>query len=130
MSSARLSDVSVLVVEDDPANARMLAALCASEGARVHIAHNATEALQVLESAVPQVAIVDLILPEMSGLVLVQLLKSRPATAGIVTIATSIINGPDLERLAVQIGCAAFVPKPIDVEKLTALIVTNLKNTE
>ena len=126
-SSFRLAKVPVLVVEDDPAGARMLMALFQSEGAVVRHASNAEDALLLLRDFPAKVLIVDLVLPTMSGLVFVQECKARPSFAGVIAVAVSAMNGPRLEALAVESGCVAYVRKPIDLEHLIRIVVAHLK---
>ena len=126
-SSVRLSNVPVLIVEDDPAGARMLTALFQSEGAIVRHASNAEDALLLLRDFRARVAIVDLVLPTMSGLVFVQQCKSIPSLQAIVAVAVSAMNGPQLEALARQSGCCAYLRKPIDLEHLIRIVVSQLK---
>lgn len=122
-----LTGVPILVVEDDPAGARMLQVLLTHEGADVRVAATAEEALDVLKSFSARVLIVDVVLPTMSGLHLVRLLKADPATSGLVAIAVSVVHAADVERAAVDSGCAAYLRKPIDTETFTATILTHLK---
>jgi CheY-like chemotaxis protein len=123
----RLQGLRILVVEDDPASARMLAALCTSEGAEVRIAHTPTEAMATLMDFPARVAIVDLILPRMSGLALVRTIKGSPSTSAIVVVAVSILNGPNIERLSLEAGCVAFVRKPSDIDHLVETVFEHLE---
>ncbi len=125
--SMTLQGLRVLVVEDDPASARMLAALCASQGAEVRIAQSPDQAMTLLEEFPARVAIIDLILPRMSGLALVRKIKDNPATTTNVVVAVSILNGPNIERLAHEAGCAAFVRKPIEVDSLVRIVLEHLE---
>ena len=105
---------SVLIVEDDPANAKLAAVLLSQEGWKVRIAASAEDALDVLHDFHPDLILLDLILPRMSGLLLATELKADPATSDIVMVALSAANGPVTEKLALAAGCAAYVHKPID----------------
>jgi CheY-like chemotaxis protein len=122
-----LADVPFLVVEDDPASARLVAAVLATEGVTdVHVAHSAEEALAVLHDEFIRVLIVDVVLPGLSGLVLVRRVKSEPATRHIIAIATSAWDEPGLATDAIDSGCVAFVPKPIEFDTLLAALRATL----
>jgi CheY-like chemotaxis protein len=122
-----LAEVPILVVEDDPASARLVEAVLATEGVTVvHVAHSAEEALAVLHDDFIRVLIVDVVLPEMSGLVLVRRIKGEEATRHIIAIATSAWDEPGLATDAIDSGCVAFVPKPIEFDTLLAIVRATL----
>lgn len=123
----RLRGVKMLVVEDDPSNARMLTAVFSSEGAAVRIARSGEEALEVLQGFAADVAVIDLALPSMSGLVLGRYLHAQPESERLVTIAVSALNGPRTEQLALQSGFAAFLRKPVDIDQLVILTAALLQ---
>ena len=104
----------ILVVEDDEPSVRLVKAVLEDSGAAVRLARSAEEALEAIESDKPDVALVDLILPQMSGILLADRLKASPATDGIVLIATTAFNGGATERIALAAGFVAYVRKPID----------------
>lgn len=117
----------MLVVEDDPANARLMAALLAAEGAiGVRIAHTAEEALAIIDRTPVRALIVDVLLPGMSGLALVERLKADVSTSHIVAIAVSASDAAGLEDEAMRTGCAGFVQKPIDFENLLRILTAGL----
>ena len=122
-----LAGIAILVVEDDPAGARLLFRLLTNEGADVRTAGSAEEALAVLQQFSPRLLLVDLVLPRMGGLLLVEHLKANPSTRGIVAVAVSAINGPDAERMAVESGCAGYISKPIDVQSFAHTLITHLR---
>jgi two-component system cell cycle response regulator DivK len=122
-----LRGVPILVVEDDPASARLLAVLLRTVGSDVRIASSAEEALTLLREFPARVLVLDLVLPRMSGLLLAQQLKQSSATRHIVVIAVSVVDGPETERLALESGCAAYVRKPIDIDSFTSTLIALLK---
>lgn len=122
-----LTGVPVLLVENDPASARLLFVLLANEGSDVRIARNAEEALAILKVFAARILVVDLVLPRMSGLLLVRQVKADPSTRDIIAIAVSIVDGPETERLALESGCAAYVRKPIDVQTFAKTVMTHMK---
>jgi two-component system chemotaxis response regulator CheY len=117
----------VLVVEDDPAGGRLLKAVFASEGAAVRLCRDGQDALKTAAAFSPRLAVIDLALPGMSGLVLLYELRLQPWGGALVGIAVSALNGPRLEQLVSQSGFAAFVRKPIDIEQLVQLAVELLE---
>lgn len=122
-----LEGVRILVVEDDPANARMLALLLTSAGADVQVALTAHAALDVLQHVRPHVVILDLVLPGMSGLALAEALQATPSTRNIILIAVSVVDGPETERRALAAGCSAYVRKPIDADSFIQILMNHLK---
>jgi CheY-like chemotaxis protein len=119
----RFAEIPFLVVEDDPASARLVATALATEGVTdVRVAHSAEEALAVLRDDFIRVLIADVLLPGMSGLLLVQRVKSEPATRHIIAIATSAGDEAGLAADAIDSGCIALVPKPIDFDALLAIL--------
>jgi CheY-like chemotaxis protein len=123
----RLGGVPVLVVEDDPAGGRFLSTLLASEGASVRLCHDGREALQLVQAFRPRLAVIDLALPGMSGLLVLDELRRQPGCEQLAGIAVSALNGPRIEQLVDRSGFAGFVRKPIEMERLIRLAVELLE---
>jgi CheY-like chemotaxis protein len=121
-----LSGHSVLLVEDDAASRKLEAVLLTDAGALVTAVDSAEEAIAVLARRKPDAVVLDLILPRMGGLVLVEQLKTDPATKDIVVIAVTSLNGADAERVALRAGCAAYLKKPIDTQTFAATVASYL----
>ncbi len=104
----------ILVVDDNAANARLVAYLLEVDGHDVRTAADAPEALAAIEGWKPDLVLMDLQLPGMSGLELTQLLKSAPETADIVVVAlTAYAMDTDRDQ-AIAAGCDGFMSKPIN----------------
>jgi CheY-like chemotaxis protein len=113
---------SVLVVDDNPQNLKLLEVLLQSEGYEVWTAVDAEQALKLLEDRLPAVVLMDLQLPGMDGLELTRRLKQDARTRAIVVIAvTAYAMKGDRER-ALAAGCDEYVAKPIDSAWLLALV--------
>ena len=104
----------ILIVEDNALNTKLFAALLRSEGRELHMAGSAEAALEMLEWLAPQLIVLDMQLPEMSGYDLALKLKADPKTSDIAIVAAtaSAMVGDDVKALAA--GCDAYVTKPID----------------
>lgn len=116
----------VLVVDDNPANLKLMEFLLLGEGYEVRTAGDAEEALSALQEFQPRLILMDLQLPGMSGLDLTRRLKAEPATQGVVILALTAFAMKGDEQRALDAGCDGYVAKPIDVETLPALIARYL----
>lgn len=114
MARASLHGTRVLIVDDDPASVRLLRATLAGEGCQLESATDGKSALQTIERAPPDVLLLDLVLPDTSGLNLIRTLRADPATRDIVIVVVSGHNGHATEAAVLQAGCSAYVRKPLD----------------
>jgi DNA-binding response OmpR family regulator len=108
-----------LVVEDDPWIRLLLRDLLTDAGYAVLEASNGSAALRLVQRQPPALVLLDLILPEQSGLELLIELKSSHATARVPVIAVSART--DLLARAAELA-DAVVAKPFDIEELLAKI--------
>lgn len=104
----------VLVVEDNPVNLELVTELLEQEGCQVLAAPSAEAAISLAATERPDLVLMDLQLPGMTGYEATRRLKAAPATAGIpVLVLTSFaMRGDDLR--AVEAGCDAYLTKPLD----------------
>ena len=117
-----LANVPVLIVEDEQASARTLAATLKTYGYETRIARSAQEAVALLAPFNPRAIVLDLVLPQFSGLVLAEQLTRDPATRDIPIIATSLFSAQDAADIARDAGCVDYVRKPIDPSSFAELL--------
>ncbi len=111
-----VTDKKVLLVEDDFINMRLIQHVLETEGYIVIKAATAQEALEQLESVLPDLILVDIQLPDIDGRVLVRMLRDRPETKVIKILAlTACAMKGDREKI-LQVGCDDYISKPIDVQ--------------
>jgi DNA-binding response OmpR family regulator len=124
MLGLRQARASILVVEDDPALARML--VDALEGAEYRVWHATTgqEARASMDRARPDLILLDLMLPDIDGLVLCCLLKAMAEVPIIICSATVRRSDP---VLALKLGADDFVRKPFELDYLLARIEAVLR---
>lgn len=114
--SAESDTAAVLIVEDHRAAREALAVLLSGAGHTVLQAATGGEALRIAREQTPDVALLDLGLPDMHGLDVLRTLREQPATQGIRVIA---LTGDDSEREACMAeGCAGFLTKPVSGQRL------------
>jgi len=112
----------VLIVEDNPLNMKLFSAMVGSQGYDVLQAGDGRSALDLAHRQHPDLIIMDLQLPDMSGLDVTRSLKDEAGTRDIAIIATTAyaLRGDEEEIQAS--GCDGFMAKPIAVTDLLDLI--------
>jgi CheY-like chemotaxis protein/signal transduction histidine kinase len=119
---------TILVVEDDVRNIFALSSVLEPKGAKVRIARNGKEALQVLERALhePDAAVdlvlMDIMMPEMDGLTATREIRKRPEWKNLPIIALTAKAMPDDREKCLRAGANDYTVKPIDIDKLVSLI--------
>jgi DNA-binding response OmpR family regulator len=124
MAGLRPARASVLVVEDDPDIAHLLVDALELADYRVWHAADGHEARACIESARPDLVLLDLVLPDMDGLVLCSLLKSMAEVPIIICSASSRRSDP---VLSLKLGADDFVRKPFEIEDLLARVEAVLR---
>ena len=109
-----MSGETVLVVEDNPSNMKLVKAILLSEGYDVHTAEDAEVAQIKLANLHPQLILMDIQLPGMDGLTLTRLLKADPHTRDILIVALTAYAMKGDQQKALDAGCDAYIAKPID----------------
>jgi DNA-binding response OmpR family regulator len=115
---------TILVVEDDPPTARALADALDMAGYRVWHAIDGADARGQLERARPDMILLDLILPDIDGLVLCYTLRSAA------NVPIVICSGTSRKRdsiLALKLGADDFVRKPFELDDLLARVEAVLR---
>lgn len=120
---------TILVVEDNDRNRRLLKVLLKAKGYDVIEAATGEEAMNCLKSQKPELILMDIQLPNMDGLELIRKIKSEAETRDIPIVAvTAYAMKGDKERI-LEAGCSAYVSKPIDTRELPLLIADLLKDS-
>jgi CheY-like chemotaxis protein len=101
--------MKLLYIEDNPIQVRVMQKIAETIGSQFYVAHTGAEGLQYLVE-LPDLIIIDLQLPDMSGLVLADQILQRAARAPIIAVSASSL--PEDRAQALAVGCVAFIPKP------------------
>ena len=120
---------SILVIEDQALNRKVVRIVLKSEGYEVIEAVNAEEALACLEAKVPTLILMDIALPGQSGEELTREIKANPIWCNIPIIAlTAAAMIGDRERI-LKAGCDDYLSKPIDTQVLVERVAFHLKES-
>lgn len=118
---------SILVVEDNPVNMRLVRLLLRSHGYLVHEATTGQEALTWLRIGKPDLILLDMQLPGMDGFALAAILKADHATEPIPLVAVTAFAMKGDEQRVLAAGCDAYLAKPIDDAELLRVIARCLR---
>ncbi|HEX2454670.1 MAG TPA: response regulator [Vicinamibacterales bacterium] len=130
MPKADVAGELVLIVDDNIQNLKLVRLILANEGYDIRTAVDAEEALALLRTSTPHVILMDLQLPGMDGLQLARQLKADSATRGIRIIALTAYAMKGDEEKAFAAGCDGYVSKPIDTERLPAIVRSHVSGAE
>ncbi|MCM2257755.1 MAG: response regulator [Vicinamibacteria bacterium] len=120
----------VLVVDDNPANLKLLRAILRLAGYDVTTARDAEEAQVLLDQDVPRAILLDLQLPGVDGFTLARRLKAHDRFRAVPLMAVTAYAGDADERRARDAGCDDFVAKPIDTRALPERLARLLERSQ
>lgn len=122
-----LSDASILLVDDNLQNLELMQAYLETLPCRIRTAKDGVEAAALIEAETPDLMLLDVMMPRMSGFELCQKIKSNPDTRDIVVImVTALHEVGDFER-AVECGTNDFITKPVNKLELVTRVKSLLE---
>jgi two-component system, cell cycle response regulator DivK len=121
---------TILYVEDNSDNRKLVRRVLEVEGYAVVEAKDALQALERLGTEVIDLALMDINMPDMDGYTLTAKIKSMPeySRLPIVAVTANVMRG-DRER-SLEAGCDGYIQKPIDIDTLSQQIERFLTRTE
>jgi len=119
----------VLLVEDEPAQREVLLYNLEADGFAVTTAENGEEALELVREAMPDIIVLDWMLPKVSGIEVCRQLKTRSETRGVPIIMLSA-RSEEVDRVrGLETGADDYVVKPYSVVELMARVRAQLRRT-
>jgi CheY-like chemotaxis protein len=109
---------TVLLVEDSDAIRDAFTILLEDAGYTVLGAGTGEEALRLAAERLPDLMLLDMGLPDMTGLDVVRQVKADPRTAGIAVVAVTGRDEASDRRACLEAGCTAYIVKPVNTQKL------------
>ena len=118
----------ILVVEDSPAQREMIIGLLKDEGLDVVEASDGVSALEVIEGQIPDVVVLDVVMPRMNGYEVCRLLKSQESTQEVSVVMCSS-KGEEFDRYwGMKQGADAYITKPFRPKELIGTIKQLLRS--
>ncbi len=115
---------TILVIDDDPSVGDLLQRTLRKEGFYIGIASSGREGLEKAVELVPDLIILDVVMPDMSGWPVLSQLKKNPALLHVPVIMHSM---SDERAMAATLGAAGYVNKPADKNELMAVVNSHLR---
>lgn len=116
----------ILIVDDEEANLQLIGKILQNLDVDITLASSGKEALQLLESLVPDLIILDIIMPSMSGFDVCRKIKSRKPTSEVPIIFLSAkVDSEDIIK-GFDIGARDYITKPFIKEELVARVEAQL----
>jgi adenylate cyclase len=112
----------ILVVDDTPVNLKLLADLLTAKGYSIVTAASGAEALEKINGAAPDIVLLDVMMPGMSGYDVCRKIRENPATAMLPVVMVTALD-PGQERVkGIDAGADDFLSKPINQPELLARV--------
>lgn len=117
---------NILVVDDTPDNLRVLSTMLTDRGYQVRKVINGELALKVAQNVLPDLILLDILLPELSGYEVCSLLKSNVKTADIPIIFISALDDVFDKLKAFEVGAVDYITKPFQSAEVLARVKNQL----
>ena len=117
---------SILLVDDNPTNLQVLFQTLEGVGCKLLIAKNGEMALSIAGKALPDLILLDIMMPDIDGYEVCRQLKANPATSGIPVIFLSALGDTEDKVKGLQLGAVDYVTKPFQPDEVIARVNTHL----
>ncbi len=120
---------SIMIIEDEEAIALMLKYNLEKEGYKVFIEQRGSRAIAEIEQNSPSVILLDWMLPELSGVEICKLIRSKPDIKNIPIIMLTAKGQEDDKIKGLSAGADDYVTKPFSIPELMARVKTQIRRT-
>jgi DNA-binding response OmpR family regulator len=120
-------DYKILVVDDSTTNVVLLEAILDEKGYKIETALNAKEAYTIIEKETPDLILLDLLMPKISGFDFLEEIRKNQKTKNTPVIVVSALTDEDNVERILKMGAIDFVKKPIDLQYLVERVESVLQ---
>lgn len=124
------SSPKILVVDDTPKNVKLLADLLSVKGYNVVTAASGREALAQIDTERPDLVLLDVVMPEMSGYEVCQKIRANPTMAMLPVVMVTALDPAEERVKGIDAGADDFLTKPINRAELLARLKSLLRIKE
>jgi len=108
----------IVLVEDQPAVADLFEEMLSIDGYQVIKIHSSTGALAIIRSEKPDAVLLDIMMPDVSGLEVLHFMRREPGMQQIPVVIVSAKTLPADIRTGMEAGATAYLTKPVDLNRL------------
>jgi len=124
---SKLPHSKILVADDNVQNCELIDAYLSEEGYEMSVAYDGQQTIKRVEELQPDLVLLDIMMPKLSGYEVCQWIKSNPRTKDIpVLMVTALNEQGDIEK-AVRAGCDDFLTKPVNSLELKTRVKSLLR---
>jgi CheY-like chemotaxis protein len=116
----------ILIVDDSNTNVVLLEAILVSRGYKIRTAFNVDEAYSLLEKERPELILLDLLMPRVSGYQFLDQLKKNDETRDIPVIIVSAVTDALNIQKTFDLGAVDYIEKPVDIKTLLSKVEKTL----
>ncbi|RKZ92454.1 MAG: hybrid sensor histidine kinase/response regulator [Candidatus Parabeggiatoa sp. nov. 1] len=118
---------TLLIIDDMPANIAVLLEFLSRDGFKVLASQSGQQGIETAEYAQPDLILLDVMMPGISGFEVCQKLKANPKTQDIPIIFMTALSNTDNKVNGFQLGAADYITKPLQYEEVLARVNTHIK---
>jgi two-component system sensor histidine kinase/response regulator len=117
----------ILIVDDNPKNIQVLGNILHDKGYNICISNSGRKTLDLLETEIPDLILLDIQMPEMDGFEVCKKLKLNTKTKDIPVIFLTAVTEPEKILLGFELGAVDYITKPFNIAELSARVATHLE---
>lgn len=127
MNNFNTKDFLILIVDDIKDNLQIIGEILETNGYEITLAMSGQECLELLESVIPDLILLDLMMPKMDGLYLCKILKNHPNFKHIPIIFLTASHETEHLFQALNQGAVDYITKPFHAPELLSRVQTHLE---
>ena len=124
------SSKKIIIVEDQPDVADLLEEMLSIDEYQVNKIHSSGGALSVIRTEKPDAVLLDIMMPDVSGLEVLRFMRREPGLQQIPVVIVSAKTLPADIRTGLDAGATAYLTKPVDVERLRKTVAGVIRAAE
>jgi CheY-like chemotaxis protein len=119
---------TVLIIDDSITNIFLLQSILEAEGIQSSVAVSGKEAFDIIETQKPSLILLDIMMPDQDGFMVLQELRNKPDMKNIPVVFITAKNDTNIRKTALDAGATELIQKPIDVNYVLNLVKSILLN--
>jgi two-component system response regulator RpaA len=121
---------TILIIEDNPAIVELVKVNLQLQGHQVLCAYHGTEGYAMALQHVPQLVILDLMMPEVDGYTVCQRLRQQPSTKGLPVLMLTALGDLEAKVKGFEAGADDYLPKPFEMPELLVRVKALLRRSQ